>query len=259
MLLLFLFMKQSSNSTDSVPVPVVASVVSLALPLPQGPAGTGVHVLNPPPLQFLGTVWVWALQGPCPPVKAAGVLGLGWRAHDPVGQVPKAVLWAQPLGLAMAPGPSMGEGGLGAQAAQKGHPVWHEGNVPCAWWTSSTEWVPQSSCDRRLRLIEKPSFPTQTPLDSDSLSGEDNKRRRGCREPQQCMSVLAEPGCASVVLWGVAEALAMRREGYTFGVSPPFSFWHLWVALGSCPCLSALGRQLITAERSVQPLLCWVV
>lgn len=106
------------------------------------------------------------------------------------------------LGACKAPGPSMGEGGLGAQAAQKGHPVWHEGNVPCAWWTSSTEWVPQSSCDRRLRLIEKPSFPTQTPLDSDSLSGEDNKRRRGCREPQQCMSVLAEPGCASVVLWG---------------------------------------------------------
>lgn len=261
------FLKQSSNSAYSVPVPVVASTVSLGLPLPQGPEGTCVHVLNPPPLQdtVASSMWFSGYSvGMSPAESLPSCEGcLAWTiqahksAHNSMGWVLKPCYghsqWPQDF-------PCMKEV-WGHKLPKRNILADMRAMAFALCMVHKQQWMSSlSSCDHRLRLIEKLSFLTQIPLDSDSLSGEDNKRYKGCREPQHCMSVLAGPGCGlTMVLWGVVEALAMRRQGYTFGVNLPFPFWHLGAALGSCPCLPALRRQLITAERSVQPFLCWVV
>lgn len=93
---------------------------------------------------------IYWVQWECEPCR---VFALLWRlpgclvwasqahelAHNPTGWVLQAMLWAQPLGLAMAPGLFMGEEGLGAQAAQKEYPGWHEGNGLCTVYSKDKE------------------------------------------------------------------------------------------------------------------------
>lgn len=159
------FLKQSSNSAYSVPVPVVASTVSLGLPLPQGPEGTCVHVLNPPPLQdtVASSMWFSGYSvGMSPAESLPSCEGcLAWTiqahksAHNSMGWVLKPCYghsqWPQDF-------PCMKEV-WGHKLPKRNILADMRAMAFALCMVHKQQWMSSlSSCDHRLRLIEKLSF-----------------------------------------------------------------------------------------------------